>query len=356
MPNGYETYSRRNLDVVELLEPGVPEEVPIAVANPTATMADIDLVVDNTCPGWMAYVTPGVLYAVGPNSSDVRTAILTVIPPPGLLGSNCHIDLLAYIAGRLVGGVRKIDRPPTAPPIDEPPWAEREITVVPDPPVPGQTAQVCATLYNPSAVDQVVDLTFAAADFGAGIGFTDFATATVTIPANGAVTLCVPWTPALGGTLHRCLRIQIHQDGYRDVYSQRNVDLFPLLLRIIQVPGAMLDLPPFLLHNPGPDPAPFFFNLVPQGVAGMHFQVMEVTTRQALAPDAEVVLGPGETREFFVRITPAGQPSLVGDQHSLDVLPYQNGQALLLDGVRSGVRYLFQPWALYLPTVLRAAP
>ncbi|HSJ58847.1 MAG TPA: hypothetical protein VLC95_16800 [Anaerolineae bacterium] len=119
---------------------------------------------------------PTLLPAVGPNGTDVRTAVLTVIPPPGLLGTNCHIDLLAYINGQLIGGVRKIDRPPTAPPIDEPPWAEREITVSPDPPLVGQPAQVCVELVNPTPVDQVVDVTFAWADLGAGVDFTDWQT------------------------------------------------------------------------------------------------------------------------------------------------------------------------------------
>jgi hypothetical protein len=363
MPNGYVTYSRRNLDVVELLEPGVPEQVPIAVANPTAATADIDLVVDNTCPGWTAWVSPTLLLAVGPNSLDVRTVVLTVTPPPGPLGSNCHIDLLAYIGGQLIGGVRKIDRPPTAPPVDEPPWAEREIKVSPDPPVVGQPAQVCVELTNPSGVDQTVDVTFAEADFGAGIGFTDFASTPATIPALGTTTVCVPWTPAAGGTLHRCLRVQIHQDGYRDVFSQRNVDLVRLLLEVIEVPGEQLDLPPFLLKNPGPDPVPFFFDLRLVGAAGMQVAVMPLSLPRgdaaadvpgtALAPAEEVVLGPGETREFFVRITSEGTPGLVGDEHYLDVLPYGNGQALMVDGIQSGVRYVLEEPKAYLPIVVR---
>jgi hypothetical protein len=363
MPNGYETISRRNLDVAELLEPEVPEEVPIAVANPTAATADIDLVVDNTCPGWTAWVSPTVLYGVGPNSADVRTAVLTIIPPAGLLGTNCHIDLLAYINGQLIGGVRKIDRPPTAPPIDEPPWAEREITVSPDPPIVGQTAQVCVELVNPTPVDQTVDVTFAWADFGAGIGFTDFVSVPgSTIPAHGKLIICVPWTPAPGGTLHRCLRVQIHQDGYYDVFSQRNVDLVRFPLGIIQVPGGQFDLPPFVLHNPSAEPASFFFNLVVVGLAGASVEATPITPpRQSagadltLEPEEEFVLGPGESQEFFVRITPDGEPQFVGDEHYIDVLPYGDGQALLVDGIQSGVRYVLEKFKIYLPLVVRSS-
>jgi hypothetical protein len=354
MPNGYVTYSRRNLDVAELLEPEVPEDVPIAVGNPTASLADIDLVVDNTCIGWAAYVSPTLLVDVAPNSTDVRTATLTVIPPPGLLGSNCHIDLQAYIDGQLIGGVRKIDRPPTAPPIDEPHWAESEITVTPDPPRPGEPAQVCVKLFNPVDVDQVVDIHFAAADFGAGIDFTGFGTMEgVTIPAHGSVTACLPWTLAATGTPHRCLQIHIHQDGYQDVYSQRNIDLVHVNAGGSQTPDGVFDLPPFMLGNPGSTEAPFFINLIPVGLQGMDFTVLEVSTRQPLAAADEIWLEPGETQQFFVRVQMPGAPLLTGDEHYLDVLPYGNGQAVQINGIQSGIRYYFEAPRLYLPVILR---
>jgi hypothetical protein len=363
MPNGYVAWSRRNLDVAELLRPEVPEEVPIAVANPTAATADMDLVVDNTCPGWVAWVSPNVLLGVGPNSGDVRTVVLTVIPPPGLLGTGCHIDLLAYIDGLLIGGVRKIDRPPTAPPIDQPPWAETEITVSPDPPRPGQQAQVCVKLVNPTTEDQVVDVIFAAADFGAGVPFTNFSTVMGSvIPANGMLVICVPWAPAEGGTLHRCLRIQIHQEGYHDVFSQRNIDLFAFAVRVLQLPDLQLDLPPFLLQNPWPDPVPFFFNVVPVGLSGLSVEMVIGDTGTPLPPGEEVLLQPGEVRSFHLRLRRMGSsllatqpapPQMVGDQHYIDVLPYGNGQPLLVDGIQSGVRYVLVNPRLFLPLVVR---
>jgi len=363
MPNGYVTYSRRNLDVAELLEPNVPEEVPIAVGNPTPAMADIDLVVDNTCPGWSAWVSPTLLVGVGPNSTDVRTAVLTVTPPAGLLGGGCHIDLLATINGQLIGGVRKIDRPPTAPPIDQPHWAETEITVSPDPARPGEPAMVCVKLVNPTPVDQVVDVTFAAADFGGGVPFTDFGTVNdAVIPAGGTLPICVPWTPAVGGTPHRCLRVQIHQDGYHDVFSQRNIDLFTFTLRVFQLPAGQLDLPPFLLQNPMPDPVPFFFDVVLVGLSGVSFEMVNADTGDPVPPGEEVLLPPGAIRPYFLRLRRdtipllAAQPDLpkmVGDQHYIDVLPYGNGQPLRVDGVHSGVRYLLATPKIYLPLVMR---
>jgi uncharacterized repeat protein (TIGR01451 family) len=358
MPNGYVTWSRKNLDVAELLKPEVPTEVPIAVGNPTPVVANIDLVVDNTCPGWAAWVAPVTLWGVGPNSTDIRTAILTVIPPPGLLGSNCHIDLLAYIDGRLIGGIRKIDRPPAAPPIDEPHWAEREITVFPDPPLVGQLAQLCVKLANPTPVDQTVDVTFAVADFGAGIGFTNVRTVPdVFIPANAMVMECIVWVPGTGGTLHRCVRVQIQQDGYRDVFSQRNINLVRLPLSRLRVPNGQIDLPPFLLHNPGTDPMPFFFDVRPVGLAGLLVQLIDQQTGGVVPPAGEVVLSPGEVRAFFLRLmSPAGRapaPEFAGDDQYIDVLPHGNGQLIVMDGLVSGVRFVFAPPEVYLPIVLR---
>jgi uncharacterized repeat protein (TIGR01451 family) len=362
LPNGYVAWSRRNLDVAELLKPEVPTEVPISVGNPTPVVADIDLVVDNTCPGWVAWVMPSTLLAVEPNSTDIRTAVLTVIPPPGLLGSNCHIDLLAYINGRLIGGVRKIDRPPTAPPIDEPHWAEREITVAPDPPVAGRPAQLCVRLANPTPADLIVDVTFAAADFGAGIGFTNIQTVPgVVIPANGQVMTCIPWVPGAGGTLHRCVRVQIHQEGYRDVFSQRNIDLTRLPLMRLRSPGGHVDLPSFLLHNPERLMRRFFFDMRPVGLAGLMVQLIDFESGDPVPPGAEVELGALETRRFFLRLfspvatTPgaAPPPQFPGDEQYIDVLPYLEGQLLMVDGIASGVRYMIRPLQVYLPVVLR---
>jgi uncharacterized repeat protein (TIGR01451 family) len=358
MPNGYVTWSRKNLDVAELLKPEVPTEVPIQVGNPTPVMADIDLVVDNTCPGWVAWVTPATLWAVGPNSADIREATLTVIPPPGLLGSNCHIDLLATINGRLIGGIRKIDRPPTAPPIDEPHWAEREITVYPDPPIAGQPAQLCVKLVNPTDYPQSVGVTFAVADFGAGIGFTGIQTVPgVTIPAHGMVMVCIPWVPGAGGTLHRCVRVQIQQDGYRDVFSQRNINLLPLpLLRILAHVGQQ-DLPPFLLHNPEQVARRFFFQVRPVGLPGVLIQLIDPLTRGILPPEEEIELAPLETREFFLRLIVPADRSIAqetaGDDQYIDVLPHGDGQLILVDGLVSGVRYAFVPLNIYLPLVMR---
>lgn len=81
-------YTLSNLDVAEDLQPGVEDILSFKVGNPTASTADVVLVVDNSCPGWTATVSPTVLVAVGPNPADFRFAELRVTPPnPAVLGT-----------------------------------------------------------------------------------------------------------------------------------------------------------------------------------------------------------------------------------------------------------------------------
>jgi hypothetical protein len=256
-------YTQRNLDVTETLQGGVPDTLTFAVGNPTASTADVMLVVDNTCPGWTAVVTPATLTNMAPG--EVRTASLEVTPPnPVVLGSGCHIDVQGWIGDHLIGGIRKLDIPPVhLPPHVIPPWDEREITFSPETPVVGQPGQICIELQNPLDVSTVVTVTFSIADFGAGIGFTPLATQSFTLPPHSINKYCVPWTPAAGGTLHRCALVTLQQPGYQDMHSQRNVEL-----RRMTISGlGSLDIP-IVIGNPDLVPhhlvlVPTFFGLDP---------------------------------------------------------------------------------------------
>jgi uncharacterized repeat protein (TIGR01451 family) len=361
-PNGYVSWSYQNLDVAEVLEPGVLTNVPIPVANPTAVTATISLVVNNTCPGWTASVSPTVLYNVGPNSGDVRMVVLTVTPPVGPLGSGCHIDLEGYINGVLIGGVRKIDRPPTAPPITEPPYAEYEITAHPDPPVVGQPTQLCVTLSNPTNITQTLDVGFDYADFGAGIMFTHIQTVTgVLIPPNSTVNVCITWTPGAGGTLHRCIRIHLHNPAYHDVYSQRNFDLVRINPRDFLVPGYTLQLPDFIIHNPDPGPDPIILNYMMVGLHGFLVPaIRDADTGEQFAFGDEIPFMGGQDRRLFLVLQGAGleqaaPPQIFGADSYIDVIPYQNGQQMAVDGLPSGLRIGIQTmvWQIFLPLIWR---
>jgi hypothetical protein len=74
-------------------------------------------------------------------------------------------------------------------------------------------------------VAKTVTVTYSVADFGAGIGFTAVATRTFTLPSFSNAPYCAPWTPAVGGTLHRCLMVTLRQPNYPAQHSQLNLDI-----------------------------------------------------------------------------------------------------------------------------------
>ncbi len=373
--HGYVAYSRRNLDVDERLTPGVPTLVTVTVANPLSGTADIDLVVDNACPGWTAMVNPATLAGVTPG--ETREVTLTVTPPAGeTLGTGCHIDLVAYVNGVLIGGVRKIDRAPVSTPLDEPHYAEREITVDPDPPVTGQPARVCVTLANPTGAAQAVTITLAAADFGAGIPFTDIQTVKgVRIPAGGSVTTCIPWTPAPGGTTHRCLRVRVQQPGYRDIFSQRNLDVRRIILPApsqnaeyilplfqVRYPFSMTDSA--AVRAPSQLP-PFELELRTLGLPGFRVEIVDADTDEVVLPGSELWFDAKGSRRFYVRLStgPAGLSALgavappspfAGTRGLIDIVPYVDGRRMTVDGVESGVEFEVDPPVVrFLPLILR---
>lgn len=235
------------LDMTEDFSSGGALDFTFPVRNSTASPASIMLVVDNTCPGWSAAITAppgGVTSVLG--AGGIVNATLHVTPPSGgMLGSGCHIDVQGWVntpsGPVMIGGVRKVDIPPVhLPPHVTPPWEEQEISFIPNPPVAGHSGQVCVTLANPLAVAKTVTIDFSEADFGAGIAFTPIGSlVNVSIPANSLAAYCINWTPAGTGTLHRCILVTLHQAGYRDEVSQRNLDLvrtLPGSLGAISVP------------------------------------------------------------------------------------------------------------------------
>jgi hypothetical protein len=309
-------YTQRNLDVNEDLKPGQPDSLPFKVANPTAATANINLTIDNTCPGWTATVSPSVLTNVGPNGSDVRDATLTVTPPdPVTLGSGCHIDVQGWIGDELIGGIRKLDVPPVHLPRDvNPPWLEPEISFVPNPPVAGQPGQICVELQNPRDTPRTVTINYAVADFGAGIGFTTVATKLVTLPPNSIAKYCADWTPSGTGTLHRCVLITLKQAGYQDMHSQRNIDIArarPTRLDLVDIPFKVGN-PDLVSHTLKLDPT--LYGIDP------YWKVKFVTDQGDPPPDA---LGPGQIINLHMlftggvalsgaAITPAAAPAEYG--------------------------------------------
>jgi hypothetical protein len=339
-------YTLSNLDVTENLRLGETDVLTFAVANPTGATADIVLMVDNTCPGWTATVSPTLLATVDPKSLDIRTAELRVTPPnPGVLGTGCHIDVQGWIGAKLIGGIRKLDVPPVHLTPSNPPWLEQEISTIPTVPVSGAVNQVCVELQNPLAVSRVVTVTFSEADFGAGIGFTPFATQAFTLPPNTIARYCVAWTPLSGGTRHRCLLVTLHQPGFLDQRSQHNLDLAPLPPGQPPVGWAV----PIQIGNPLAYTSTITLDGKLIGLGGW---------TPAFTPMLPLVLGPGARRLFTVTLAPAlmaqgasavaAGPATFGDVVRLDV-------TLSLDGEPySGLSIDLAPLRVFLPLVLRS--
>lgn len=249
VPNGQPLYTQRNLDVMEDLKPGQTDILTFTVGNSTSfNPLTINLHVVNTCPGWSAVVVPA---SVTLGTGMTQTVQLQTTPPnPIVFGSGCHIDVQGWYTDpttnqpMLLGGIRKLDVPPVHLPHPDIPWEEKEITVNPNPPVTGQPAQICAQVQNPMPFPRTVTLAYAVADFGAGIPFTTVATQTVTLPANSFNNYCVNWTPAAGGTLHRCILVTLKQDGYIDDHSQRNINVVRPLrgqVHTLKVPAKIMN-------------------------------------------------------------------------------------------------------------------
>ena len=226
-----ELWSQRNIDVGEPLRPGVGHALTFPVGNPTDQTADVTLGLVSHVPGWEINLSPDLLPGMAPG--EVREVTLTVQPPAGEPlppDGTVVVDVEAYIEGRLIGGFRKILRPPV--PLHKPhekQYAESEIVVWPYPPHQGQPTDVRAELHNTGDVPAAVEVEFGWADFGMGIPFSSAGmnpvSTTVNLPPHSTAWAATTWTPTHSG--HQCLLVRLHDvaGDYQPQRSQRNVDV-----------------------------------------------------------------------------------------------------------------------------------
>lgn len=348
-PGAEPIVTQRNLDVTEDLTAGEPDDLVFKVGNPTAATADIALVVDNTCPGWTAVVTPALLEDVAPG--EVRDATLTVTPPnPATLGTNCHIDVQGWIGDQLIGGIRKLDVPPVHLPRGiDPPWMEQEISVIPDPPVAGQPAQICVELQNPLSFSRNVTLDYAVADFGAGIPFTTVATENFTLPANSIANYCADWTPDTSGTLHRCVLVTLKQANFADQTSQRNIN-------IVRVPPGNLGTLDVPVRVGNPDLVRHTLQISPTIFGIRPFWELVIVDENGDPPPD--VLEPGEVLNLRLRFAPPANALATTRAVAPDDFRYGDESrveiAILLDGETVGGFSLnLETSRLALPIIVR---
>jgi hypothetical protein len=317
---GYPTQrSQRNIDVNEPLEPNTPHAMAFPVGNPLDHVVTVTLGLIPHFPDWGLELSQDVLPDMQPG--EIREVVLTVTPPDDLPGDGDPIvDVEAYAEGRLIGGFRKIFRPPV--PVHQPRdpvYAESEISVDPYPALPGVPTELGVEVFNPTDEDQVVTATFSVAAFGIGLPFETAHIAPnpirIFVPAHGAARGHAIWTPPLWRGKF-CVRVELEMAGHEPVWSQRNIDVGEPLR-----PGEPHQLV-FPVGNPLDHDATINLGLVPHK-AGWAF---------SLDPDTLRDLAPGQTMSVTLTVTPPPEEPLGTGEPIVDVEAYVGGE--LIGGFR----------------------
>jgi hypothetical protein len=284
--------SQRNIDVGEPLEPNQPHSRPFIVRNPHDHPVTITLGLIPHFPDWGLELSEDVLPDMEPG--EERVVILTVTPPAALpWDGDPIVDVEAYAEGKLIGGFRKLYRPPV--PIHrpkDPVYAESEIGVDPYPIVPGQPVHLSVEVFNPTEHDQVVTVTFSVAHFGIGLPFTTTGIIHnpihVFVPAHGAARGHTVWEPPPGQHGKFCVQVELEVEGHEPVWSQRNIDVGEPL-----EPGVGHSLI-FEVRNPFDQPVTITLGLIPH----------RPDWGLELSPDILPNVMPGVVRPVTLTVTP----------------------------------------------------
>jgi hypothetical protein len=317
---GYEPQrSQRNIDVNEPLRPHIAHSASFMVGNPFQHPVSITLRTVPHLPEWEIELVPRFFPNVGPDQR--REATLTVIPrtdlPPD---GQAVVDVEAWADDVLIGGFRKVFRPPVAlHPYPDPPYAEREITVEPYPPVVGRPTHICVELRNPTPYPQDVEVQFSWAKFGIGLGFTPInGRRPVHLPPYSVVRECIHWIPPVDG--HVCLQVELFMEGYEVQRSQRNIDVNEPLEP--NTPHSAT----FPVRNPFNEPVSITLGLVP------HLPDWDLQLSEDFLPDVP----PGGVRDVTLTVTPPDD--LPPDGH-----PVVDVEAWAGDRLIGGFRKVFRP-------------
>ena len=312
--------SRRNVDVDEPLEPLTPHARPFPVGNPFDHPVTITLGLIPHLEGWGLELSQHVLLDM--DRAEIREVVLTVTAPADLPGDgDAIVDVEAFVDGELIGGFRKIYRPPV--PIHrpkDPVYAESEIFIHPYPLRAFEPTEVGAEIRNPTDEGQTVTVTFSAADFGIGLHFEPIHEPIVVhVPALGAVRPAIMWIPPRGGLW--CIQIALAIPGLEEVFiSQRNIDVGEPLEPL--TPHSR----PFPVSNPFDDPVTITLGLIP------HLEGWGLQLSEDVLPD----MAKGEIREVTLTVTPPADLPADGDA-IVDVEAFVDGELL------GGFRKIFRP-------------
>ena len=325
--------SQRNMDVGEDFVRGQwTTPYVFLVGNPFTDVTNIELSAFVHLPGWDVQLDPRVLPNV--ERGDTRPVTLTVYVPaqdPLPPDDTPVVDVEAHtigrgpndpLGGRLIGGFRKIYRPPV--PIhrpQDPVYAESEIHINPYPPRERQPTEICVDVRNPTDVTQTITVTFAVANFGIGLPFHDIARPiTVTLPPNSIKQVCVTWVPPFGG--HFCARVTLQMGDHKPVWSQRNMDVGEIL-----IPGVPSHLR-FPVGNPTTSTMTVTLGMVP------HLEGWQMR----LSQDVLSNMRPGETRLVTLTVTPP-----LGAPEPEDGAPVVDVEGFIGRNLIGGFRKIYHP-------------
>jgi hypothetical protein len=323
-------YSQRNVDVNEPLEPETSHILTFPVRNPIDHEVTITLGLVPHFPDWGLELSQDVLPSMG--LGEIREVLLTVTPPEDLpTDEQPVVDVEAYAEAELIGGFRKIYRPPlTIHRPGEPVYAESEILVDPYPVQAGVPTKVCVELENPRADPQDAQVQFSWAGFGIGLAFTPIdGPQSVHLPADSEVTECIFWVPPVDGQV--CLQVELSAAGQYPQWSQRNVDVDEPLEP--DTPHLLF----FPVRNPLDHEVTITLGLVP------HLPDWGLELSQDVLPS----MGLGEVREVILTVTPPGDLPAHG-QPIVDVEAFAEGE--LIGGFRKIYRW---PFLTHVPLAMK---
>jgi hypothetical protein len=328
--------SQRNVEVRELLQPGLPNDLIFPVRNPLPGSATITLGLIPHLPGWSIALSEDVLTSMA--SGEIRPVTLTVTPPAAEDLPPDYtpiVDIEGYSGLQLIGGFRKIFRPPVAlHTLPDPTYAEREISINPYPLEAGRPTEVCAELYNPTANPREVLVHFSAGAFGIGILFTELGSPhTVDLAAFSVKRECIFWVPPI--TANACLQVTLEQAGYAPQYSQRNIAIARGLL-----PGIPYELT-FVVRNPLGSTETVTLGMIPY-LNGWSYELSEDVLSNMLG---------GEIRPVTLTITPPAGQGLPED-----FTPLLDVEGFIGSNPIGGIETVYEPAPLFqnfLPMVSR---
>jgi hypothetical protein len=310
--------SQRNIDVNEPLEPLTHHSMVFPVGNPFDHPVDIHLGAIPHLDGWEIQLEPPELLNVP--AGETKKVTLTVRPPEDLPPDGHPIvDIEAYAEGQLIGGFRKIYRPPV--PIHRPKdpiYAESEIGIDPYPALAGVETELSVEVFNPTQNDETIEVTFSIARFGIGLPFNSAGITpnpiNIFVPANGAARGHVLWIPPWPGKY--CVQVDLKLGDYEVIWSQRNIDVGEPLK-----PGLSHKLV-FPVGNPTKEIATIKLGLI------KHRDDILASLSDVVLPD----VGPGDSVSVTLTVSPTLGAELGTGEPIVDVEAFIDGE--LIGGFR----------------------